>query len=108
MNMSAKRAVSVTLTSDNLMWLKARAGAVGIRSVSELLDRLVAEARATGSVDVRKSVVGTIDVAETDPLLLGADQAVRDLYQASLSRPLRVAEDETPYRVAQPRRRRRG
>lgn len=84
-----KRAVSVTLTSENLIWLKARAGAVGIRSVSEFLDRLVADARAAGPVEVRKSVVGTIDVAEADLLLLGADQAVRDLYQASLARPLK-------------------
>jgi hypothetical protein len=33
-----KQAISVTLEADNLMWLKGRASATGVRSVSELLD----------------------------------------------------------------------
>ena len=43
-----KKAVSVTLGTDNLLWLKGRAGAAGARSMSELLDRLITEARTAG------------------------------------------------------------
>jgi hypothetical protein len=32
--------------------------------------------------------VGTIDVDPADPLLLGADEAVREAFDASLGRPL--------------------
>ena len=108
--MSTKQAVSVTLTSDNLVWLRARAGAAGIRSVSELLDRLITNARAKGPGDVKKSVVGTIDVAAADPLLRGADEAIKGIYQASLGRPLFVNEKNAtyraPYQTGRPRRRR--
>ena len=57
----AKQAISVTLEADNLTWLKGRAGAAGLRSVSELLDQLVTAARASGRVGPSRSVVGTID-----------------------------------------------
>ena len=46
----AKQAISVTLDADNLTWLKGRAGAAGLRSVSELLDQLVTAARESGGV----------------------------------------------------------
>jgi hypothetical protein len=79
-----KRAISVTLRTENLTWLKARAGAVGSRSVSDLLDQLVANARkATPGGSVR-SVVGTIDIAADDPLLEGADEVMRLLVDSSL------------------------
>ena len=42
-----KHAISVTLESANLTWLKGQAGATGVRSVSELLDRMVTQARET-------------------------------------------------------------
>ena len=93
----SKRAISVTLHSDNLTWLKARAGAVGARSVSELLDQLVADARrATPGGSVR-SVVGTIDIDASDPLLNGADDVLRTLVDASLKRPTLVKESRVRY-----------
>ena len=95
----SKRAISVTLHSDNLAWLKARAGAVGARSVSDLLDQLVAEARrATPGGSVR-SVVGTIDIDASDPLLNGADDVLRMLVDASLKRPTLVKESRARYRT---------
>src|SRR5476651_235851 len=84
-----KQAISVTLDADNLTWLKGRAGAAGARSVSALLDRLVAAARESGAVGPSRSVVGTIDLAPGDPLLRRADAAVRGLFDASLGRALR-------------------
>lgn len=94
-----KRAISVTLHTDNLTWLKARAGAVGARSVSDLLDQLVAEARrATPGGSVR-SVVGTIDIDASDPLLNGADDVLRTLVDASLKRPTLVKESRARYRT---------
>lgn len=86
----AKQAISVTLDADNLAWLKGRAGAAGLRSVSELLDQLVAAARASGGVGPSRSVIGTIDVDPGDPLLERADAAVRAMFDASLGRRLSV------------------
>ena len=93
----SKRAISVTLHSDNLTWLKARVGAIGARSVSDLLDQLVADARrATPGGSVR-SVVGTIDIDASDPLLNGADDILRTLVDASLKRPTLVKEPRARY-----------
>jgi hypothetical protein len=94
-----KQPISVTLRTENITWLKGRAGADGLRSVSELLDRLVSEARATGRAGPPRSVVGTIDIDPGDPGLEGADAAVRALFDASLSRPLAVRES-TPARTS--------
>lgn len=102
-----KRAISVTLHSDNLTWLKARAGAVGARSVSDLLDQLVSEARRSTPGGLVRSVVGTIDIAESDPLLEEADDALRALYEASLKRPTLVKEPRSAYGSVA-RRKRRG
>src|SRR6266852_7271543 len=87
-----KKAISVTLAAENRTWLKGRVGASGLRSVSDLLDRLVTDARSGRAVAPVTSVVGTIDVDASDPLLLKADAAVRDLMDAALGRPLRVEE----------------
>jgi hypothetical protein len=46
-----------------------------------------------------RSVVGTIDMDASDPLLIAADAAVRGAFERSLGRPLAVRE---------PRPRRRG
>jgi hypothetical protein len=92
-----KQAISVTLDADNLTWLKGRAGATGVRSVSELLDQLVSAARASGQVGPSRSVVGTIDVAGGDPWLEAADEAVRGMFDASLRRPLMVKEKTATY-----------
>jgi hypothetical protein len=103
-----KTAISVTLDADNLLWLRGQAGAAGVRSVSELIDRLVTRARAAGPFAPARSVVGTIDIDAADPLLADADAAVRDLFVRSLRRP-RVAKEHSPeYRSPRPRRKRRG
>jgi hypothetical protein len=107
----------VTLGSDNLTWLKARAGALGVRSLSALLDRLITDARTRGTAGSTSSVVGTIDIDASDPLLLEADAGVRALFEASLGRPLvenignvaHVARERSPeYRDTRRGRRRRG
>ena len=104
----AKQAISVTLEADNLMWLKGRASAAGVRSVSELLDQIVSSARSPGQVGPSRSVVGTIDVAAGDPWLEGADDAVREMFEASLRRPLMVKESSPAYGPAGKRKARRG
>jgi hypothetical protein len=104
----AKQAISVTLEADNLTWLKGRAGAAGLRSVSELLDQLVTAARASGHTGTSRSVVGTIDVDVSDPWLENADEALRALFDASLGRPLMVKESSPVYGSATKKRVRRG
>jgi hypothetical protein len=99
-----KKAISVTLEADNLTWLQGRVGAAGLRSVSGLLDRLVAEARSKGSVGPIASVVGTIDIDASDPLLRRADDAVRDLIDRSVGRPVSVSEADVSPRAATPAR----
>ena len=101
-----RRAISVTLERDNVTWLKARAGAER-ESVSELLDQIVTAARQGGArTGPSRSVVGTIDVDSSDPLLARADAAVRSAFDASLQRPLVVREGRAGYagRRAKPTR----
>ena len=62
-----------------------------------------------GNVRLRgevKSVVGTIDVDPSDPLLLKADEAIRALFAESLARPFAVKETRAAY--GRRARRRRG
>jgi hypothetical protein len=92
-----KHAISVTLEAENLTWLKGRVGAGGVRSVSDLLDQLVTEARTSGRIGPSRSVMGTIALAESDPSLEGADAAVQALFAQSLSRPVVVRERPTRY-----------
>jgi hypothetical protein len=82
-----KKAVSLTLDEANLLWLKGRG--YGRGNLSAAIDDLITEARAgrLGGT-IARSVVGTIDLPAEDPLLDRADAAVRDLFVASLSRPL--------------------
>jgi hypothetical protein len=102
-----KRAISLTLDSDNVTWLKGRAGAAGLRSVSQLVDNLVTDARRAGRGGPSRSVVGTIDIDPADPFLEGADAAVRAVYERSLGRPLVVKEGSSRYatrrRIRKPR-----
>jgi hypothetical protein len=102
----ARRAISVTLETDNVTWLKGRAGAVG-ESVSELLDQLVTAARQGGRVGEARSVVGTIDIDSSDPLLQGADAVVRAAFDASLGRPLGARERGATYQARPPKPRKR-
>src|SRR5262245_17444563 len=102
-----KRAVTVTLDRDNVTWLKGRANAAGVRSVSELVDQLVTAARKSGRIGPARSVVGTIDIDPSDPLLERADEAVRYVFEESLGRPLMVKEAAATYHVARPRSKKR-
>lgn len=105
-----KKAVSLTLDEANLLWLKGRG--YGHGSLSAAVDDLITAARTGGPVPAQavRSVVGTIDLAADDPDLVRADRAVRELYAASLARPLQVAERRGSYEPARPvkRSRRRG
>jgi hypothetical protein len=96
-----KQAISVTLETDNLAWLRGRARAAD-RSVSETLDLLVTAARGDRSAGDARSVAGTISIAPHDPELTGADAVVRSLFGASLAR-----DAAGPARDASPRRPRR-
>ena len=103
-----KQAISVTLDADNLTWLKGRAGAAGLRSVSELLDQLVTAARESGRIGPSRSVVGTIDIDANDPHLEAADGVIRGLYEASLRRPLVLKQTPPEYRAPARKKGRRG
>lgn len=96
-----KQAISVTLETDNLAWLRGRARAAD-RSVSETLDLLVTAARGERSAGDARSVAGTISIAPQDPDLSGADAVVRSLFGASLAR-----DAASTTRGAPPRRPRR-
>jgi hypothetical protein len=91
-----KQAISVTLQRDNITWLKGRADAAGHRSVSELLDRLVTAARASGTVSPTRTVVGTIEIDPSDPSLDNADTAVRALFESSFKR--KTGSSKRPHR----------
>jgi hypothetical protein len=89
----ARRPISITLDVDNLIWLKGRADAEK-ESVSEVVDQIVTAARDSGSRSgPARSVVGTIDVDSSDPMLERADGAIRTAFDASLGRPLASRED---------------
>ena len=92
--MFMRKAISVTLSSDNLLWLKGQATQSGRGSVSDLLDRLVTEARDSGWADASsvRSVVGTVDLPDDDPALETADAHIRALFAASARQPLMVRE----------------
>jgi len=103
----SKKAVSVTIEADNLLWLKGRTVAAGARSVSELLDRLITQARKAGGGQPARSIVGTIDIAPDDPWLEHADAVVRAAFDRSLGRPARLRES-SPSHSARRSRKRRG
>jgi hypothetical protein len=98
----SKKAISVTLRPENLLWLRGQAHASSRRSVSEALDALIAEARAgaRGRPGAIKSVVGSIRLEPSDPGLTRADTAIRGLFS-------RASAVRTPRRIAAMRRRTR-
>ena len=100
-----RKAISITLSEDNLLWLRGQAARSARGSVSELLDRLVAEARQGGRTDPSaiRSVVGTIDIPDDDPDLRGADAYIRTMFSASLREPMLVRERSTGARKGKKR-----
>jgi hypothetical protein len=97
-----KKAVSLTLDESNLLWLRGRG--YGRGNLSAAIDELITEARTgrLGETMNVRTVVGSIDLTADDPLLEGADIAMRDLFTASLSRPMRVRESGSSYRPSRP------
>ena len=94
-----KKPVSITLQEENVLWLRGQAAASSRGSLSEVLDRLVTEARVSGQKDpgTIRSVKGTIDLPDDDPELGQADAYVRSLFDASVRRPVPVKETSTSY-----------
>lgn len=92
--MNMRKAISVTLSEDNLLWLRGQAARSARGSVSDLLDRLVGEARSSGRTDPSavRSVVNTIDLPDDDPDLAGADGYIRAIFGTSAQQPLVVRE----------------
>ena len=88
-----KKALSVTLDTVNVAWLKGRAQLSG-GNVSEALDKVVTLARTGGGplAGANTSVIGMVDLSD-DPLLEKADQAVRDGFAEYLARSFQVHED---------------
>ncbi len=96
----SKKALSVTLDEQNLLWLRGLAAADGGRhSVSQAIDRIISEARlgGRGPDGAIRSVVGTIDLDTSDPQLDRADAVLRAQFNRSLVRPLQVRETGSPY-----------
>lgn len=88
-----KHAISITVGRDNLLWLKGQAAARTDGNVSEIVNRLIAEARTSGQTDPAaiRSVAGTIDLPD-DESLAEADGYVRAMFERSLARPMLVRE----------------
>jgi hypothetical protein len=101
-----RRAVSVTIEEDNLLWLKTRAAATARGNLSAVLDQLVAEARAQGRLGAAAvaSVAGTVDLPEDDPDLEDAAAYVRTLVDRSVARPMLVRERSPRRRPGRTRR----
>jgi hypothetical protein len=84
----SKKAVSVTLRPDNLLWLRARVKASGIRSLSEALDGIITDARAgigASAAEVR-SVVGNARIPTSEKALSEAGAQVAALFRKSVRR----------------------
>jgi hypothetical protein len=84
-----RKPISITVRDENLLWLRAQAAATTRGNVSEVLDRLVQQAR-TGGVEVAsRSVVGTIDLP-SDEAVSEAESDVRAMFDRSLRPPVVV------------------
>ena len=92
--MNMRKAISITLEDDNLLWLRGQAAQTTRGSVSDVLDRIVGEARTAGWADPAtvKSVAGTVDLPDDDPDLAEADAYIRSMFAASSQRPMLVRE----------------
>jgi hypothetical protein len=87
-----RKAISVTLSRDNLLWLRGQAGRTPRGSVSEVLDALIAEARLSGHTAAAavRSVVGSADLPADDPDLREADAYIRSAFAQSAAQPYLV------------------
>ena len=98
-----KRAVSVTLRPDNVLWLKTRVKASGGRSLSQALDEIITEARtgASASASERRSVVGNARIPGSEAGLFRAAQEIRAQFRWAISRrdePSRRTKARSPRR----------
>ncbi|MEO5895651.1 MAG: hypothetical protein ABIS06_08110 [Vicinamibacterales bacterium] len=86
------------MSQDNLLWLRGQAVQTGKGSVSELLDRIVTEARTGGWAEAGavRSVVGTIDIPDDDHDLEGADAYIRTVFATSTRQPTVARERGFP------------
>ena len=95
-----KAPVSVTLDTDNLIWLRGRMASRKRRSLSDALDEIITAARVgTAGFEPSRSVAGTIRIADEDPGLQKAAAYMRGQFDSSLSRPLVVHEASEEYGV---------
>jgi hypothetical protein len=96
-----RKAISITLQEDNLLWLRGQAAQTSRASVSEVLDRIVSQARTAGWVEAGaiRSVVGSIDLPDDDPDLAGADAHIRTMFAASVQRPMVLREPSARVRT---------
>ena len=94
------------MKTDNLLWLRAQAAASARGSLSEVLDQLVTDARASGRTDARaiRTVKGTIDLPDGDAALEQADAFLRAQFDKSVRRPVPVKEARAGYAGARKRR----
>ncbi len=106
----SKKAVSVTLHPDNLLWLRTRVKASGVRSLSEALDGILTDARAgTGASTAEvRSVVGNARIPKSEEALSEAGAQVAELFRRSVRRKERgrPGGDRRHGRRAAPRRKR--
>jgi hypothetical protein len=99
-----KLPISVTLDTENLLWLRARTTGTKRRSLSDLLDEIVTTARVAAHGDSIRSVVGTVDLTADDPGLERAKASIRAEFEASLARPILIHEDQATYHAGSKRR----
>ena len=101
-----RKAISITLSAENLLWLRGQAARTAKGSVSEVLDDIVRQARSSGAATPEsvKSVAGTIDLPDDDPDLEEADAYIRSVFAASARQPMVVREKTKPYGPSKGRR----
>jgi pilus assembly protein TadC len=105
-----KRAVSVTLHPDNLLWLKTRVKTIGGRSLSDALDQIITQARAGAGASAAavRSVAGNARIPRSDAALAEAGAQVRALFRRSARRKKAASatrREKLPSRAAKPRKR---
>ena len=96
-----RKAISVTIDVDNLLWLKGQARASARETLSSVIDRIITEARLEGRTQpgVIRSVKGSIELPDDDLDLKAADAYVQAIFDGSLRRPLLLKEARAPYKA---------